>query len=138
MIFSSERWAVNTYTRKRDFALSPADRRSRAIERGADKLRAVGLDPVLEPFKIPNLWPPVSAEAMAIAPQQFSIRLAAAPFTASTNGTLAAAVFGVGQGSEGAGHKSFPGNHHPQHLHVSSITVFMRSTTRRRTGRING
>jgi hypothetical protein len=73
---------------------------SKAIEWAANKFRAAGLNPVLEPFKIPNLWLPVSAEAVVIAPQQLSIRLVAAPFTASTKGTLEAVVVDAGEGSD--------------------------------------
>ena len=77
---------------------SPAARH--AIEWAASKFRAAGLNPVLEPFTMPNLWLPVSAEATAIAPQQFPIRLATAPFTASTQGTIEAMVVDAGQGTE--------------------------------------
>jgi len=73
---------------------------SRAIEWAAGKFRAMGLNPVLEPFEIPNLWLPVAAEAAAIAPQQFPIRLAAAPFTVSTKGPLEAVMLDAGEGSE--------------------------------------
>jgi len=74
---------------------------SKAIEWGAQKFRAAGLDRVaLEPFKIPNLWLPVSAEASAVAPRQFPIRLAAAPSTVSTKGDLEAAVVDAGEGSD--------------------------------------
>src|SRR5579871_5359823 len=62
----------------------------RAIEWGSQKFQAAGLHPVLESFQIPNLWLPVSAEASAVAPEQFPIRLAAAPFTASTAGAIEA------------------------------------------------
>jgi hypothetical protein len=73
---------------------------NRAIEWGSHKFQAAGLTPVLEPFKIPNLWLPVLAEASAIAPEQFPIRLAAAPFTASTGGAIEALVVDANEGSE--------------------------------------
>lgn len=72
----------------------------RAIEWSARTFRAAGLNPVLEPFKIPSLWLPVSAQASAITPQQFAIRLAAAPFTVSTRGTIEALLVDAGAGSE--------------------------------------
>jgi len=73
---------------------------SRSIEWAAAKFRAIGINPVLESFTIPNLWLPVSAEAMAVSPQQFPIRLAAAPFTASTKGSIEGVVVDAGEGSE--------------------------------------
>ena len=72
----------------------------RAIEWGSQKFQAAGLSPVLESFQIPNLWLPVSAEASALAPEQFPIRLAAAPFTASTAGAIEAPVVDAKEGSE--------------------------------------
>jgi carboxypeptidase Q len=72
----------------------------KAIEWGARKFQAAGIHTSLEPFQIPNLWLPVSAEASAIAPQQFLVRLAAAPFTASTPGAIEARVVDAGEGSE--------------------------------------
>ncbi len=73
---------------------------SRAIEWAAGKFRAAGLTPVLEPFQIPNQWLPVSSDAAALAPEQFPIRLAAAPFSGSTKGTLEAALVDAGDGSD--------------------------------------
>jgi carboxypeptidase Q len=67
---------------------------------GARKIEAAGLHPAIEPFQMPNLWLPGTAEASAIAPQRFPIRLAAAPFTASTAGTIEARVIDAGEGSE--------------------------------------
>ena len=77
---------------------SPAAQK--AIEWAARKFQAAGLDPVIEPYKIPALWLPDSAEASVIAPEPFAIRLAAAPFTASTKGTLEAALVDAGEGTE--------------------------------------
>lgn len=78
---------------------SPAAQR--AIAWAARKFREAGLNSVaLEPFTIPNLWLPRTAEASATSPEQFPIRLAAAPFTASTEGTLEAPVVDAGEGSE--------------------------------------
>lgn len=78
---------------------SPAATRS--IEWAVRKFQAGGLDRVaIEPFKIPNLWLPGSAEASVTAPEQFAIRLAAAPFTASTDSPLEARVVNAGEGAE--------------------------------------
>jgi hypothetical protein len=73
---------------------------NRSIEWAARTFQAAGFDPIIEPFQIPNLWLPVSAEAMAVEPQQFAIRLAAAPFTASTKGTIEALVVDAGEGTD--------------------------------------
>ncbi|HWC99515.1 MAG TPA: M20/M25/M40 family metallo-hydrolase [Candidatus Sulfopaludibacter sp.] len=73
---------------------------SRAIKWSESKFQAAGLNPVLESFQIPNLWLPVSAEASAIAPEQFPLRLAAAPFTASTSGAIEARLVDANEGSE--------------------------------------
>lgn len=73
----------------------------RSIEWAARKFQAAGLDRVsLEPFKIPNLWLPIVSEASATALEQFPIRLAAAPFTSSTEGILEARLMDAGEGSE--------------------------------------
>ena len=76
---------------------SPAE--ARAIEWAAAKFRAAGLSTTLESYKIPDLWLPIAAHAEAIAPQSFSIRLAAAPFTASTKGTIEAPLVDAGDGT---------------------------------------
>jgi carboxypeptidase Q len=73
---------------------------TRAAQWAARKFREAGYSSAaLEPFQVPNLWLPGSAEASALTPEQFTIRLAAAPFTASTNGTLEAPVVDAGEGS---------------------------------------
>lgn len=78
---------------------SPASQRS--IEWAAKTLRDAGLRSVtVEAFKVPQLWLPRTAEASAIAPAQFPLRLVAAPFTASTQGTLEASLVDVGEGTE--------------------------------------
>ena len=62
---------------------SPAARR--AVDWAARKFRDAGLKSVtVEPFRIPNLWLPGTAEAAAISPESFPIRLAAAPFPPAT------------------------------------------------------
>jgi len=76
---------------------SPAAQK--AVEWAAAKFRAMGLAPSVEPFRIPKLWLPISAEAAAIAPAQFPIRLAAAPFSASTPGAIEAPLVDAGEGT---------------------------------------
>ena len=72
----------------------------RAIEWGAAKLKAIGADTVTtEPFEIPSAWSSDTAAAECIAPERFSIRLAAAPYSASTNGVLEAPLVDAGEGS---------------------------------------
>ncbi len=78
---------------------SPAAQRS--VEWAVKTFHAAGLTSVaVEPFKIPQLWLPGTAEASTLSPVQFPIRLAAAPFTASTHGALEANLIDVGEGSE--------------------------------------
>jgi hypothetical protein len=74
----------------------------RAVEWAAAKFRAAGLDSVwVESFSVPNLWLPRSAEAACLAPESFSIRLAAAPASLSTPGgrPLEARLVVAGDGS---------------------------------------
>ncbi len=57
----------------------------RAVEWGAAKFRAAGVDNVkIEPFDVPNLWLGQTATAECLAPTHFAVRLAAAPYTPST------------------------------------------------------
>src|ERR1700689_1516713 len=63
----------------------------RAITWAAKKFHEAGLLNVsIESFKVPNLWLAVSSEASATVPESFPIRIAAAPFSPSTPGTLEA------------------------------------------------
>ncbi len=72
----------------------------RAVQWAARKFREAGLQKTrLEPFTVPNLWLPESSEASVIAPAAFPVRLAAAPFTASTKGALDATVLDAGEGT---------------------------------------
>jgi hypothetical protein len=69
----------------------------RAIE-WAKKFRDVGIQNVsVEPFTAKSLWLPVSAEAAAVAPVGFNIRIAAAPMSPSTKGPLEGSVVDVGE-----------------------------------------
>jgi len=77
---------------------SPAAQK--AVEWAAARFRAIGLEPSVEPFRIPSLWLPISAEAAAVAPAQFPIRLAAAPFSPSTSSTIEAPLVDAGEGTD--------------------------------------
>jgi carboxypeptidase Q len=77
----------------------------RAVEWGAAKFRAAGVDGVtVEAFSVPNLWLGQTAEAECIAPEHFHVRLAAEPYTASTPAgrPLEARVVLAGDGSNEA------------------------------------
>lgn len=77
-----------------------SDALKRAEQWAASKFRGAGIDNVrLEPFTVPNLWLAESADASVISPAAFPVRVAAAPFTASTKGVVEAAVIDVGEGS---------------------------------------
>ncbi len=72
----------------------------RAIEWGVTKLRAAGADTVTtEAFEVPGAWAAESASGECIAPERFAIRLAAAPYSASTRGDLEAPLVDAGEGS---------------------------------------
>jgi len=72
----------------------------RAIDWAAARLKAAGVDSVTtESFSVPVQWAAVSAEARCVAPEDFAIRLAAAPGTVSTSGTIEAAVVNAGEGT---------------------------------------
>jgi hypothetical protein len=72
----------------------------RAIEWGAAKLKAAGADAVAtESFHVPSAWSPVAASAECAAPENFPIRLAAAPGSASTAGVLEAPLLDAGEGT---------------------------------------
>jgi carboxypeptidase Q len=71
---------------------------NRAIEWAAKKFRDIGIQNVsVEPFTAPSLWLPVAAQASAVAPAKFPIRIAAAPMSPSTKGLLEAKVVDVGE-----------------------------------------
>jgi carboxypeptidase Q len=77
-----------------------SDACSRAVTWALKKFREAGFDNArLEPFTVPALWLGVSAEAAGLQPAAFPVRLAAAPFTASTNGVVEANVVDAGEGT---------------------------------------
>src|SRR5260370_288030 len=72
----------------------------RAVNWAAKKFRDAGIQKVtVEPFTVPRLWLPGTAEASATAPEKFPLRIAAAPMSPSTKGVLEARLVDVGEGS---------------------------------------
>src|SRR6267142_114910 len=61
---------------------SPACERS--VDWAAARFRSAGIDVKTEPFQVPSLWLPGKAEGDCTAPETFALRLAAAPYSAST------------------------------------------------------
>lgn len=75
----------------------------RAVDWAVAKFKAAGIDHVsAESYTIPNLWLPEMAEGSAITPEKFRLRMAAAPFSPGTPGTIEAAVADAGDGSNEA------------------------------------
>ncbi len=74
---------------------SPAN--DRAIEWAARKFREAGIDDVsVEPFTARSLWLPGPAEAAAVSPVSFPIRIASSPMSPSTKGTIEARLVDAG------------------------------------------
>lgn len=72
----------------------------RAVEWAAKKFRDIGVDRVsVESFALPTLWLPGAAEASAVAPENFALRIAAAPMSPSTKGTIEARLVDAGEGT---------------------------------------
>lgn len=77
---------------------SPAS--EQAIQWAAKKFRDIGIKNVsVEPFTGQSLWLPVSAEAAAISPAKFNLRIAAAPMSPSTKGTIEGRIIDGGEGT---------------------------------------
>lgn len=77
----------------------------RAVNWAVAKFRVAGLRSVTaEAYTIPNLWLPGRVEAAGLTPEQFPIRIAAAPFSPGTpNGTaLEAPLLDAGEGTADA------------------------------------
>ncbi len=74
----------------------------RAVDWAVARFRSLGLEATAEPFSIPNLWLPGTEDASCIQPAPFPIRLAAAPFSPSTEGVLEARLVDAGDGSADA------------------------------------
>ncbi len=77
-----------------------SDACKRAEQWAVKKFKAAGLQDVrLESFTVPNLWLGETSEAAVLQPVAFPVRVAAAPFTASTKGVVEANVVDAGEGS---------------------------------------
>ncbi len=73
---------------------------ARAVEWIAARFRAAGADTVtLEAAEVPYLWLPGSAEAEAVSPESFPLRVAACPEAPSTPGVLTARLVDAGEGT---------------------------------------
>ena len=70
----------------------------RAIDWAAAKLKAAGVKVAIEPFTMPQIWLPRTAEASCVAPSKFPLRIAAAPGTASLR-VLEAPLVDAGEGT---------------------------------------
>jgi carboxypeptidase Q len=72
----------------------------RAVAWAAKKFRDIGMQNVsVEPFTAKNMWLPVAAEASAISPATFNIRIAAAPMSPSTKAPIEAKLLDAGEGT---------------------------------------
>jgi carboxypeptidase Q len=79
---------------------SPAEKR--AEEWAARKLREAGVAVATESYTVPIYWRSRSATAAAISPAAFPLRIAAAPFTASTPGAIEGTLVDFGDGGPDA------------------------------------
>jgi carboxypeptidase Q len=78
---------------------SPAN--ARAVAWAAAKFKAAGADAVAtEPFQVPFLWLPGTAELSIVAPESVPLRVVACPAAPSTNGTLTAKIVDAGAGTK--------------------------------------
>jgi len=72
----------------------------RAIEWAVAKFKAAGADTVeTEAFTVPQQWTPRIADAECVAPERFNLRLAAAPYSLSTTGSIEAPILDAGEGT---------------------------------------
>jgi len=83
----------------------------RAVEWAVAKFRAAGLDVTVEPFTVPALWLGGSTDSDVTVPERFPLRLAAAPYTPSTQGAIEARLVDAGDGSSSAFEKLGGGAH---------------------------
>jgi hypothetical protein len=72
---------------------------TRAEEWAAQKFRDGGVPVTLESYTLPATWRSRVAAAEAIAPAAFPLRVAAAPFTASTSGSIEGTLVDFGDGN---------------------------------------
>ena len=79
----------------------------RAVDWAAKKFRDAGIEKVsVESFSVERLWLPGTAEASATAPENFTLRIAAAPMSPSTKGAIEGKIVDVGDGSAEAFEKA--------------------------------
>jgi hypothetical protein len=72
----------------------------RAIEWAVGKFQSASSDSVVtESFPIPSAWKPGPSSAECLSPESFPIRLAAAPYSAETNGAIEAPLVDAGEGT---------------------------------------
>ena len=73
----------------------------RAVDWAVEKFRAAGMNSVgVENFSLPAVWQSRKAEAECVSPEEFSLRVATAPSSASTPGlSLEAPLVDVGEGT---------------------------------------
>jgi Iap family predicted aminopeptidase len=77
---------------------SPAN--ARAVAWAAGKFKAAGADAVrLEPFPVPFLWLPGTAELAIVSPENVSLRVVACPAAPSTSGAITAKAVDAGEGT---------------------------------------
>ncbi|HEV2689417.1 MAG TPA: M20/M25/M40 family metallo-hydrolase [Bryobacteraceae bacterium] len=80
-----------------------SDACTRAVDWAAKKFRDIGIQNVtVEPFTAPNMWLGVSAEASAVAPVKFNLRIASAPMSPSTKAPIEAKLVDVGDATPAA------------------------------------
>jgi hypothetical protein len=78
---------------------SPAN--ARAVKWAAAKFKAAGADAVsTEPFSVPFLWLPGTAELAITAPESAPLRVVACPAAPSTPGVITARAVDAGEGSD--------------------------------------
>src|SRR5207244_212745 len=68
-------------------------------EWAARKFRDAGVPVTLESYTLPATWRSRAATAEALAPATFPLRIAAAPFTASTSGAIEGTLVDFGDGN---------------------------------------
>jgi hypothetical protein len=78
---------------------TPSAAGARAEEWAAHKFREAGVPVTLESYTLPSSWRSRGAWAQTIDPVAFPLRIAVAPFTASTPGTVEAPLVDFGDGN---------------------------------------
>ncbi len=72
----------------------------RAIDWAVAKFKAAGADTVItETFTVPRAWTAGASSAECLAPEQFTVRLTPAPYSAATSGVVEAALVDAGDGT---------------------------------------